>query len=90
VSDAKTAEFTIGDWDLELNVVYIPYYDRFDDWRKCVWNPKVLCDVDIVSILVTCDHINSGEPHSRWVDFDKLKEVKQEKIMENIMEMDEK
>lgn len=90
MTKGKTCQFTIGDWDITLDVVYVPHYDRFDDWRDCVWNPIVLVDVDIISILATYEHYNFGYTSSRWIEFDDLKGIKQEKIMENIREMDDK
>ena len=77
----KIAEISIGDWDLECQVVYIPYWDRFDDWRKCAWNPMTLVEVDIIDIVLT--------ERGTTIDYDNLNGEHQEEIMKKVMDWEE-
>jgi hypothetical protein len=87
----KTADITLGkNWDLECQVVYVPYYDRLDDWRNCAWNPMKLVEVDIIDITVLLEHQNSTIA-DQWItiDYDNLSGKHQEKLIEKVMNWEE-
>ena len=91
MQSAKTIDMTVGKhFDLQIQITYVPYLGRRDDWRKCAWNPKVLVDVDVDDVMVLVEHIN-GQIDDRWktIDFDELNGRNQEKIMNFIQDYEE-
>lgn len=86
---SEIAEFTVGEWDIELTVEYTPHYDRRDDWRSGVWNPMCLVEVDIDDVTATIEHMNLLDNEYRKMDYDKLKEKHKEEILLNVYRIEE-